>query len=133
MPLDHVSIGVTNMQRAKAFYDATLAPLGMTPVYPIEIGGMLVAVGYGDTPEKPSFWVQLPLNQQPATQGNGVHVAIAAPTRAAVDAAYLAALERGGADDGRPGLRSEYHPTYYAAFLRDPDGNKIEAVCHAPE
>ncbi|MBI1251251.1 MAG: VOC family protein [Alphaproteobacteria bacterium] len=131
MALDHISIGVTNMQRAKAFYDAVLAPLGMQPVYPVEINGQLVGVGYGDTPDKPTFWIQFPINGQPASMGNGVHIAFTAATREAVDAFYLAALDQGGAEDGRPGLRTEYHPSYYAAFIRDPDHNKIEAVCHA--
>lgn len=131
MALDHVSIGAVDMVRSKAFYDAALAPLGMAPVWPVEIQGQLVAVGYG-APDKPTFWVQLPVNGQLAGAGNGVHVAFTAPTRAAVDAFHRAALEHGGADDGPPGLRPAYHPDYYGAFVRDPDGNKIEAVCHAP-
>lgn len=131
MALDHVSVGVANMKRAKAFYDAALAPLGLTAIMPVEIKGQLVGVGYG-ADNKPEFWVQLPINGQPASQGNGFHLAFTAPSRAAVDAFYLAALEQGGVEDGRPGLRSEYHPSYYAAFVRDPEGNKIEAVCHAP-
>lgn len=127
--LDHVSIGVTNVKRSKAFYDAVLAPLGMAPAMPIEIQGQLVGVGYGK-PGKPSFWIQLPINGQPASMGNGVHIAFRADAREAVDAFYLAALDQGGIDDGKPGLRSEYHPDYYGAFVRDPDGNKIEAVSH---
>lgn len=133
MAIDHVSVGVTNMKRAKAFYDAALAPLGMAPVYPVEIGGKLVGVGYGSEPSKPNFWIQLPVNGQPASMGNGVHIAFRAKTRAAVDAFYLAALEQGGVEDGRPGLRTEYHPSYYGAFVRDPDGNKMEAVSHSAE
>ena len=132
MALDHVSIGVTNMQRSKAFYDAALAPLGMTPVMPVEIGGQLVGLGYGSS-EKPCFWIGKPINGQPATMGNGVHIALHAATRAAVDAFYLAALAQGGIEDGKPGLRGHYHPNYYGAFVRDPDGNKVEACCHAPE
>jgi catechol 2,3-dioxygenase-like lactoylglutathione lyase family enzyme len=132
MSIDHVSVGVTNMKRSKAFYDAVLAPLGIASVMPVEIGGQLVGVGYGVT-GKPSFWVQLPINGQPASMGNGVHIAFAAKDRASVDAFYIAALEQGGAEDGRPGLRSEYHPSYYGAFVRDPDGNKIEACSHGHE
>lgn len=130
--IDHVSVGVTNMKRSKAFYDAALAPLGITPIFPVEIGGQLVGVGYGEG-EKPTFWIQLPINGQPATLGNGVHIAFLAPTRACVDAFFLAALEQGGVEDGRPGLRTEYHPDYYGAFVRDPDGNKIEACNHRHE
>ncbi|HYD86681.1 MAG TPA: VOC family protein [Vitreimonas sp.] len=132
MAIDHVSVGVTNMKRSKAFYDAALAPLGMQPVMPVEYGGQLVAVGYGQ-PGKPAFWIGLPINGQPASMGNGVHIAFRAETRAAVDAFFLAALDQGGIEDGRPGLRTEYHPDYYGAFVRDPDGNKIEAVSHAHE
>lgn len=131
--LDHISIGVTSMKRSKAFYDAVLAPLGMRLVMPVEIGGQLVGAGYGDDPAKPVFWIGLPVNGQPATMGNGVHVAFGASTRAAVDDFYLAALDQGGIEDGKPGLREQYHPTYYAAFVRDPDGNKIEACCHRAE
>lgn len=131
MAIDHVSVGVTNMRRSKAFYDAALAPLGMNPIMPVEISGQLVGVGYGAG--APSFWIQLPINGQPASMGNGVHVAFAAKTRAEVDAFFLAAMDLGGVEDGRPGLRSEYHPDYYGAFVRDPDGNKIEACCHAKD
>ena len=133
MSLDHVSIGVTHMKRSQAFYDAVLAPLGMSAVMPINIGGQLVAVGYGDAPTKATFWIGQPVNGQEATMGNGVHVAFHADTRAAVDDFYLAALDQGGIEDGKPGLRGHYHPSYYGAFVRDPDGNKIEACCHTPE
>lgn len=132
MAIDHVSIGVTNMKRAKAFYDAVLAPLGMAVVMPVDIGGQLVGVGYGDA-QQPTFWIQFPVNGQPASMGNGVHIAFSAKTREAVDAFYLAALDQGGIEDGKPGLREQYHPAYYGAFVRDPDGNKIEACCHAAE
>lgn len=132
MSIDHVSIGVSNVKRAKEFYDAALAPLGIVVVMPVEIGGKLVGVGYGDQGH-PTFWIQLPINGQAASQGNGAHIAFAAPSRAAVDAFYLAALDKGGIEDGRPGLREDYHPNYYAAFVRDPDGNKIEACSHKPE
>lgn len=128
MALDHISIGVTNMDRAKRFYDAALAPLAMKPVMPVSINGTLVGVGYGA--DHPAFWVQLPINMQAASSGNGTHIAFRAPSREAVDAFYLAALEQGGIEDGAPGLRTEYHPNYYAAFVRDPDGHKIEAVHH---
>jgi catechol 2,3-dioxygenase-like lactoylglutathione lyase family enzyme len=132
MPLDHVSVGCHDMKAAKKFYDAVLAEVGFAPVMPIEINGRLVAVGYGDA-QRPVFWVQLPFNQKAASSGNGVHVAFTAATRAQVDQFYLTAMAHGGIDDGVPGLRSEYHPSYYGAFVRDVDGNKIEAVCHAAE
>jgi catechol 2,3-dioxygenase-like lactoylglutathione lyase family enzyme len=133
MALDHVSIGVRDVARAKAFYDAVLAPLGMTPVMPLKLpSGELVSVGYGDASGKPVFWINLPLNRDAPSAGNGVHLAFAAQSRAAVDAFYIAAVEHGGHDDGSPGLRTEYHPDYYGAFVRDLDGNKIEAVRHGP-
>ena len=132
MAIDHVSVGVTNIKRSKAFYDAALKPLGMDPIMPVEFSGQLVGVGYGAN-NKPSFWIQLPINGQPASMGNGVHIAFRADDREAVDAFYIAAMEQGGIEDGKPGLRTEYHPDYYGAFVRDPDGNKIEAVSHAHE
>ncbi|MBU6372065.1 MAG: VOC family protein [Alphaproteobacteria bacterium] len=134
MPLDHVSIGVRDVKAAKAFYDAVLAPLGMAPLMPVEVPGAgLVSVGYGDAGSaKPTFWIGLPINRGAPSAGNGAHLAFAAPSREAVDAFYLAALEHGGHDDGSPGLRTEYHPDYYGAFVRDADGNKVEAVHHGP-
>lgn len=132
MPLDHVSIGVRNVNSAKAFYDAILEPLGMRPVMPVEVPGVgFVSVGYGDEgSQKPVFWIGFPINRGVASAGNGAHLAFRAPSREAVDAFYLAALDRGGYEDGSPGLRTEYHPDYYGAFVRDADGNKIEAVHH---
>jgi catechol 2,3-dioxygenase-like lactoylglutathione lyase family enzyme len=132
MAIDHVSVGVGDMARAKRFYDAVLEPLGMKPVFPVEIAGKIVGVGYGEGPQ-PVFWIGLPINGKPASMGNGAHIAFSAASRAAVDAFYLAALANGGAEDGAPGLRTEYHPNYYGAFVRDPDGNKIEACRHAPD
>jgi catechol 2,3-dioxygenase-like lactoylglutathione lyase family enzyme len=138
MPLDHISVGVGDVKVARAFYDAVLAPLGIVAVMPVELNGQLVGLGYGDLLADgghghPTFWVQLPINGQPANQGNGVHIAFAAANRAAVDNFYLAAMAHSGSDDGAPGLRSEYHPSYYGAFVRDPFGNKIEACAHGPE
>jgi len=134
MALDHVSVGVTDARRAKRFYDATLGALGLQVLHEVELPTRgLVGVGYGEPGGAPTFWIQTPMNEKPPQPGNGVHVAFAAPGRAAVDAFYLAALDHGGADDGRPGLRTEYSPDYYAAFVRDPDGNKLEAVRHGPD
>lgn len=129
MALDHVSVGVADMAKAKRFYDAALAALGLAPMMPVEINGHLVGVGYGAT--HPEFWIQLPINHQAASMGNGMHIAFTASSREAVDNFYLAALANGGREDGAPGLRTEYHPGYYGAFVRDPDGNKIEAVHHS--
>jgi catechol 2,3-dioxygenase-like lactoylglutathione lyase family enzyme len=126
--IDHVSLGVTDIARSKAFYDAALKPLGMTRIYDYE-GGL----GYG-AGEKATFWIGAPLDPgRPVRAGGGTHVAFLAPDRAAVDAFHRAALAAGGKDDGAPGLRPIYHPDYYGAFVLDPDGHKIEACCHAPE
>ena len=133
MPIGHVSFGVRDVKKAKAFYDPVLAAIGYKPVMPFSLGATLVAVGYGETEGRPEFWIQLPYNQEPSSAGNGVHVAFDCATRAEVDAFYLAALDHGGVDDGKPGLRAEYHPDYYGAFVRDADGNKIEACCHTHE
>ena len=119
--LDHVTIGVTDFAKARAFYDAALAPLGLT--YMASDGASFA--GYGDG-EKAFFWIGL----KPAPQ-TGVHVAFAAPERAKVDAFYAAALAAGGRDNGAPNLRPQYHADYYGAFVLDPDGHNIEAVCHA--
>lgn len=119
--INHASVGVVDFSKALAFYDAILAPLGGKQVLLVEGFG----VGYGA--QFPEFWVQLPFNQQEATTGNGVHIALNAPSKEAVDSFHKTALELGGSCDGPPGYR-DYSPGYYASFIRDLDGNKIEAV-----
>ncbi len=126
--LDHVGFPVSDYARAKAFYAAALAPLGsslMKEVTQEERPGESAA-GFG-ADGKPDFWIggEGALNKP-------VHIAIAAKNRAAVDAFYSAALAAGGRDNGAPGIRAHYHPNYYGAFVLDPDGHNIEAVCHAP-
>jgi len=128
--LDHVSIEVTDLSLARGFYDAALAPLGYARRF-----DHADSSGYG-APLKPPlkeqalpFWIGQA--DGPVT-GNG-HVCFAAPSRAAVDAFHRAALAAGGRDNGKPGLRPQYHASYYAAFIIDPDGNRIEAVRHPPE
>ncbi|MFO1142614.1 MAG: VOC family protein [Amaricoccus sp.] len=124
--LDHVGIVVADLKRALAFYDAALAPLGITRVMQFPDDADPVGVGYGQD-RKPFFWV----GAHRAPSGP-VHVAFAAADRAAVRAFHTAGLAAGGADNGAPGLRLEYHPTYYGAFVLDPDGNNVEAVNHGP-
>lgn len=119
--LDHVSIKVADFARSKAFYDKALAPLGLKMV----MGDGQFFAGYGD--ERPFFWIGQ--NQGPV--GTGTHIAFSAKDRATVDAFYAAAMAAGGADNGGPGLREHYHPTYYGAFVLDPDGHNVGAVCHA--
>lgn len=125
---DHVGFGVADFQRSAAFYDAALAPLGVRQLYvvPKEFTGGANAVGYGA--ERPMFWI----SDRNATQGK-LHVAFAAATRDQVDAFYEAALKAGGRDNGAPGLRPHYDKDYYGAFVLDPDGFNVEAVCRAPE
>lgn len=125
---DHTGISVSNFEAARAFYDKALAPLGssMLKIVPTEYTGGLGVCGYGQ--DRPMFWLHEGQAQTPP-----VHIAFTAESRAMVDAFYAAAIAAGGKDNGAPGIRAHYHPTYYGAFVRDPDGNNIEAVCHRPE
>lgn len=128
--LDHVGFAVTDAARSRAFYEKALAPLGITLLMTAtpdqtEAGG--TAHGFGSN-GKPYFWIG-----DNERVGEGTHVAFATEARALVDAYYAAALAAGGRDNGPPGLRPHYHPDYYGAFVLDPDGNNIEAVCHKPE
>ncbi len=119
--LHHLSFAVSNLERAAAFYDATLTPLGYVRVWTDS-----TAIGYG----KPGGGDKLAIKLQPnvVAPGPGFHVAFAAPSRVAVDRFYAAALQCAGSDNGAPGLRAHYDPNYYAAFVIDPDGYRIEAV-----
>ena len=128
--LDHIGLAVSDIRRSEAFYTAALKPLGITKLYEYgpdrtDSGG--TAIGLGKD-MMPFFWIG-----DNERTGEGTHVAFTAPDRAAVDAFYEAAIAAGGKDNGGPGLRPHYHATYYAAFVYDPDGHNIEAVCHAPE
>jgi catechol 2,3-dioxygenase-like lactoylglutathione lyase family enzyme len=121
--IDHTGIGVSDFERSKAFYEKALEPLGYHVIMEIPA----VGAGFG-IPPKPDFWVSSGAPQVPP-----VHVAFRADTRAEVDAFYQAAIAAGGRDNGAPGLRPHYHPNYYGAFVLDPDGHNIEAVCHHKE
>jgi catechol 2,3-dioxygenase-like lactoylglutathione lyase family enzyme len=126
--IDHTGIFVSDYAKAKAFYDAAFAALGgkLMMTVPLEFTGGKHVGGYGRT--KPDFWLT-----EAAETGPGRHYAFTARSRAEVDAFYRAALDAGGRDNGAPGIRAHYHPNYYGAFVIDPDGNNVEAVCHAPE
>jgi catechol 2,3-dioxygenase-like lactoylglutathione lyase family enzyme len=126
--LDHIGLRVTDVERARSFYNKALAPLGVTIVMEVsaEETGAGAYLGYGEG-MKPYFWLG---EDKRATEL--LHVAFAADTRTKVDAFYKAAMEAGGRDNGPPGVRTLYHPNYYGAFVLDPDGHNIEAVCHAP-
>lgn len=125
--IDHLGIRVADFDRAKAFYDGALAPLGakLLMMVPEEHTGGTKVGGYGR--DRPVFWLH-----EASGSGESKHVAFAARSRAEADAFYAAALSAGGRDNGAPGLRPHYHAHYYGAFVFDPDGNNIEAVCHAP-
>jgi len=120
--ISHVSLGTNDFARAKAFYDAVLATLDIRCVMDWPGGA-----GYGK--KFPEFWIQAPHDGKPASVGNGTHVCFNAAYEAQVEAFYAKALEMGGRDDGAPGVRKEYSESYFAAFVRDLDGNKVEAVC----
>ncbi|NIX76964.1 VOC family protein [Microvirga terricola] len=119
----HTTVGANDVNRAKAFYDVVLAPLGIEAKLVFDS-----AISYG-LPGGPSqFWVTQPFDGKSQSVGNGTMIAFAASKRSAVDACYAAAMARGGKDEGGPGLRPHYHKDYYGAYFRDLDGNKI-CVC----
>jgi catechol 2,3-dioxygenase-like lactoylglutathione lyase family enzyme len=125
--IDHISIGASDLKKSRLFYDRVLEPLGYRRLF----DDADMSSGYGV--ETPEFWIDKPLNGNPASTGNGIHIAFLAPTRWAVDAFHAQAMLMGGQDQGMPGLRPEYGEHYYAAFVLDLDGHKIEAVIHLPE
>jgi catechol 2,3-dioxygenase-like lactoylglutathione lyase family enzyme len=120
--IDHVSLAVRDLAKAETFYTALLAPLGMAKLR--EWPG--AAIGFGK--KYPEFWINRRDAMDSVPQDSGVHVCLRAPDTNAVDAFHAAAINSGGASDGAPGPRKHYHDGYYAAFIRDPEGNRIEAV-----
>lgn len=126
--LDHIGIAAGDFQASRRFYEAALAPLGIglvMEVTPEQTGGYHgLGMGKGN---KPFFWIG-----SGGPKGAGMHVAFVAETRGQVDAFHAAAMRAGGKDNGAPGLRPWYHPDYYGAFVLDPDGINVEAVCHGP-
>ncbi len=126
--IDHIGLSVGKYEAAKEFYTQALAPLGyvlvmdiVPPMHPVR------AAGFGKD-GKPDFWISEEGKTFPRT-----HIAILADNRASVDAFYEAALTAGAQDNGKPGIREMYHPNYYGAFVIDPEGHNLEAVCHRPE
>jgi len=127
--LDHVSLGVGEIARSRRFYDAALRPLGLVRTLDFENRGS----DYGAIAGQ--FGVEFTITAEAGriVPARGMHLCFRARDREAVRAFHAAAIAMGGRDDGGPGLRSQYHRDYYAAFVLDPDGNRLEAVCHAPE
>ncbi|MBB3611450.1 VOC family protein [Rhizobium sp. BK602] len=117
---DHISIGVKSLERSRQFYDAALAPLGYE-----RLSNFDGTVGYGT--ERPQFWVSEVERPVPADRGSGLHFCFVAPSREAVDAFHATSLAQGGEDNGKPGIRPDYSQFYYAAFIIDPDGYRLEA------
>jgi catechol 2,3-dioxygenase-like lactoylglutathione lyase family enzyme len=122
--INHVSIGVRDIAATKRFYDAAFAPLGYKCLSDGESG-----LGYGR--DATAFWMSRTQSPVPADIESGLHFCLDAPTRASVDAFHAAALKAGGRDNGKPGLRADYGDNYYAAFVVDPDGYRLEAYCGA--
>ena len=128
--LDHVGFAVTNAEVSRTFYEKALAPLGLglqMSITPDQNGSQGTVHGFGK-PGDPFLW----LGDNEAV-GEGTHIALRASNRAEVDAFHSAAIAAGGRDNGAPGIRENYHSNYYAAFVFDPDGINLEAVCHEPE
>lgn len=122
--IHHISIGVVDVARAATFYDPVLGALGYKRVMDYSPG----AIAYGESRDKPEFWIGLPHDQRTPSAGNGSHVSFAARSRGAVNKFHEAALKAGGSNGGEPGPRPDYGPDYYGAFIYDLDGNKIEAT-----
>ncbi len=121
----HITLGTNDWQRTKPFWTAVTTALGL-PVFIERENG----IAYGDL-MGPKIFIGPAFDGQPASHGNGQHVAFLAKTRSVVDHFHAAALSHGGTCEGEPGLRPHYHPNYYGAYVRDPDGNKLQAVCHS--
>ena len=127
--IDHIGLSVSDYPRSRAFYLKALAPLGYDAVMDVtaEQSGGYQGTGFGKD-KRPYFWIGTG-----GGRGGSIHIALAAASRAEVDLFHATAIAAGGRDNGAPGLRPHYHPNYYGAFVLDPDGYNIEAVCHAPE
>jgi catechol 2,3-dioxygenase-like lactoylglutathione lyase family enzyme len=124
--IDHISVGVSDLERAARFYEAALSALGIS-----RLVTRLTTVGFGKA--YPEFWINLRAGMKPVEPGSGAHICLRAKSTAEVDAFHVAALSVGGRSDGAPGLRPHDRVKYYAAFVLDPDGNRIEAVTFPSE
>jgi catechol 2,3-dioxygenase-like lactoylglutathione lyase family enzyme len=122
--IDHVALSAADYDVSRAFYETALAPLGLRTLMEFDEGGKTAGIG-GD---RPFFWI----GDGGKLNDGRLHICFSAKSRAEVDAFYAAAMGAGGKDNGAPGLRPHYHATYYGAYVLDPDGHNIEAVCHVP-
>ncbi len=127
--VSHITLGSNDIPRAALFYEAVLGILGFEPV-PMGADDVLLFEKNGSPP---SLFICTPVDGQPASRGNGTHIAFNADTREQVHAFHERALALGGTCEGPPGPRPHYGPDYYSAYVRDPDGNKLQAVCRRPE
>lgn len=127
--IDHIGVSVSDFEKSKAFYVKALTAIGygLLMEFPVAVTGSTDVAGFGEPP-KPDFWISKGAPNQPP-----MHVAFRVTSRALVDAFYREAMAAGGRDNGAPGIRPHYHQDYYGAFVLDPDGHNIEAVCHLPE
>jgi catechol 2,3-dioxygenase-like lactoylglutathione lyase family enzyme len=127
--IDHTGVAVSDFDRSKAFYQAALEPIGYALLMEMSaaVTGSSAVAGFGEPP-KPDFWIHQGEPNRPP-----VHVAFRVQQRSVVDAFHRAAIAAGGTDNGAPGVRPHYHPNYYGAFVLDPDGHNVEAVCHVDE
>jgi len=127
--ISHITLGTNDKARSAKFYDAVLGALGFErlPKLPEK------PLAYERNGQMPTIYIYSPADGRPATWGNGTHIAFQADQRDMVDAFHAAGLNYGGMDEGQPGLRAHYGPNYYAAYVRDPDGNKLQAVCYAKD
>ncbi len=130
--VSHITLGCNDLERSRPFYEGLLAVLEIERLPREETPGEDLAFGFAGR-RLPIVFVQRPFDGRPATWGNGAHVSFDTPSRAVVEAFHEAALSLGGSDEGKPGLRPRYHAKYYAAYVRDPDGNKLQAYCRSPE
>ena len=120
--IDHVSVGVADLERAARFYEATLAALGLSRLITRP-----ATIGFGKA--YPEFWINLRAGMTPVAPESGIHICLRAKTIGEVDAFHAAALAHGGSSEGAPGLRLQYQPDFYAAYVRDPDANKLSVIC----
>jgi len=127
--IDHTGVVVSDFDKSKAFYRDALGAIGYSLImeFPASVTGHTDVAGFGEPP-KPDFWISRGTPNRPA-----LHIAFRVSSREMVDAFYKAAMAAGGTDNGAPGIRAHYHPNYYGAFVLDPDGHNIEAVCHEAE